>query len=298
MTPPLAPAVAGPALRPSTARRRPRQPSGDVRLSLPWWRLIAALSLLAGAAAVVGLVAADRIYGRETDLLFDAAVAQDLATALLVAPVTALLGVQARRGSFAACLCLPGCLAFLAYNYAIYAFSLQFGPLFLLWVSLLGMSAFALAGTLAATDLAAVRRRFACRPMPGTATSLILVATLFALLWLSEVVPDLLAGGRSRSADDWQVPTNPVHVLDLALFLPAVVGSGVLLLRRHALGYATAAGQLVWMALTCVPILLTPAVASARGDTASWAVVLPIGGLLVALLVLLRHVLRCAAHQT
>jgi hypothetical protein len=55
---------------------------------------------------------------------------------------------------------------------------------------------------------------------------LIAVAGLFASLWLGEIVPDLVAGGASRSASTWQVSTNPVHVLDLAFFLPAVAISG------------------------------------------------------------------------
>jgi hypothetical protein len=47
----------------------------------------------------------------------------------------------------------------------------------------------------------------------------------------------------------------------------AVFTSGVLLLRHHPLGDATttAAGQLAWLALTCLPILVTPFVANARG---------------------------------
>jgi hypothetical protein len=133
--------------------------------------------------------------------------------------------------------------------------------------------------------------------MPGPAWFLIGVATLFALLWLSEIVPNLLAGDPSRSARDWNVPTNPVHVLDLAFFLPAVIISGVLLLRRHPLGYATAAGQLVWLALTCVPILVTPLVADARGHAPAWAVTVPIGVLLLATLAVLGRLLRNTAPQ-
>jgi hypothetical protein len=56
------------------------------------------------------------------------------------------------------------------------------------------------------------------------------VAALFLLLWLSEILPDLLAGAPSRSAGDRNVPTNPVHVLDLAFFLPAVITTGPMLL--------------------------------------------------------------------
>lgn len=265
-----------------------------IRLPLQWWRLTALLSLLAGVAGAVGIVAADRVYSRETTLLFDVAGAQDLVTVVLVVPVTALLGMRARGGSLTAFLCLPGCLAFLAYNYAIYAFSIQFGPLFLLWVALLGLSVFALAGTLVTADLRAIEQRFAARAMAGPAWFLMVVAGLFALLWLSEIVPDLLAGGPSRSAEGWQIPTNPVHVLDLSVFLPGVLLSGLLLLRRHALGYATVAGQLVWLALTCVPILLTPVVSAVRGNAADWAVTGPVGALLVTITFVLLRVLHRA----
>jgi hypothetical protein len=85
------------------------------------------------------------------------------------------------------------------------------------------------------------------------------------LLWLREIVPDLLSRRPSTAAAQWDVPTSPVHVLDLAFFLPTAATSGVLLLRRHRRGYATAAAQLTWLALTCLPILVTPLVAYARG---------------------------------
>jgi hypothetical protein len=41
-------------------------------------------------------------------------------------------------------------------------------------------------------------------------------------------------------------------------------------------GYATAAGQLVFLALTCLPILITPLVAALRGHAPAWAVVIPV----------------------
>jgi len=100
------------------------------------------------------------------------------------------------------------------------------------------------------------------------------------------------SGNTTRSASDWNIPTNPVHVLDLAFFLPAVFTSGALLLRRHPLGYATATGQLAWLALTCLPILVTPFVANAHGHQPGWAVMLPIGILFVATLVVLGRLLR------
>ncbi|WP_460492605.1 hypothetical protein [Dactylosporangium cerinum] len=169
---------------------------------------------------------------------------------------------------------------------------MQFGPLFLLWTAVLGLATFALIGGVATLNVAAVEGRYAGRAMPLTAWLLIGVATLFAAIWLSEIIPDLAAGGSSRSATDWNVPTNPVHVLDLAFFLPAVAVSGVLLLRRHPLGYATAAGQLVFLALTCLPILVTPVVAALRGHDPAWAVVMPVGLVFATTTTVLTRTLR------
>lgn len=267
-----------------------------VRLGRPWLGLSTAAALLAAAGSVVGLAAGDRVYGGETDTFADAAAAQDVVGLTVVAPLLVVLGVAASRGSLRAYLGWTGCLAFTAYNYAIYAFSVGFGPLFLVWVAVLGLSVFALVGGLSTLPAEAVRTRFAARAMPVAAWFLIAVGGLFALLWLSEIVPDLLAGGPSRSAAAWDVPTNPVHVLDLALFLPAVVATGVLLLRRHPFGYATVVGQLVWLALTSLPILVTPFVAASRGHEPGWAVMVPIGVVLVAVLGVLGATLRHEPH--
>ena len=266
--------------------------SEPITLPALWAWLAFLVALLAAVASVVGLLAAGRIYGKETVTLADAATAQDIVTLLVVVPLLGLLSLRARRGSLAALLCVPGILAFTTYNYAIYAFSIHFGPLFLVWVAVLGLSIFALVGGLATADMSAITRRFAGRTMTVTAVFLIVVAGLFALLWLSEIVPDLLAGKPSHSANDWKVPTNPVHVLDLAFFLPAVITTGVLLRRRHPLGYATVAGQLVWLALTCSPILITPLVAAGRGHNAGWSVTIPIGIFLVAILAVLVQLLH------
>ena len=149
------------------------------------------VAALLAVGSVVGLVAAGGVYGNETAALADAAAAQDIVNLLLVAPLLVAGGVLASRGSLLAYFGWLGCVAFTAYNYAIYAFSVQFGPLFLVWVAVLGLSVFTLAGGLAALGAAAVKARFADRAMPVAAWFLIVVGVLFGLLWLSEIVPDL-----------------------------------------------------------------------------------------------------------
>jgi len=114
---------------------------------------------------------------------------------------------------------------------------------------------------------------------------LIVTAILFGLLWLSQDLPALLAGKAPQSVIDMSLPTNPVHILDLGFFLPAVIVTGVLLLRCRPLAYTMAPSLLVFLLLTGLPILLTPVVQAARGETAAWGVAIPIGTLTVTLLV-------------
>jgi len=271
-------------------------PGSPVGATQPWLGLALAAAGLAAAGNVVGLLAAHRIYGNETDVLADSSLAQDAVSLCLVVPLLLVLGLRAARGSTRAYVCWLGCLAFTAYSYAIYAFALHFGPLFLLWTAVLGLSFYALIGSLVRADATGVHGRLAGRGQGAMAWTLIAAATLFGAVWLREIVPDLLTGRASTSASTMLLPTNPVHVLDLALFLPAVLTSGVMLLRGKAFGHLTAPGLLVFLALTCVPVLVTPVVAVVRGYEPNWGVVGPLGLVLVLALAVLTRGLR--GHAT
>lgn len=86
------------------------------------------------------------------------------------------------------------CRSFTVCNYVIYTCSIPFGPLSPLWVAVLGMCLFALTGGLTTIDQRAVAESFASgRAVVVAAWSLIVVAVLSALLWVSEDVPALLA---------------------------------------------------------------------------------------------------------
>jgi hypothetical protein len=262
------------------------------RLPPVWARLSIATALIAATGSVIGLLQPDMIYGRETPVLFNAGIAQDLVNLFIVAPLMLILAIRAGQGSQRSWLCLIGFLAFTAYNCAIYAFSIHFGPLFLLWVAVLGLSVFAAAGSLAGLLRPGVGAVPVSQSARLPAWFLIALGVMFALLWLSQIVPDLLAGRPSTSAATWNVPTDPVHVLDLALFIPAVCASGVLLLRNHRRGYASAPGSLIFLGLTCLPILVIPFVTQARGETANWIILVPIGIIAAATLIVLWRLLR------
>lgn len=67
-----------------------------------------------------------------------------------------------------------------------------------------------------------MKERFAAPHLVGFAAYLLVVVSGgFALLWLSEDVPAIIDGSASHALSTSGLLTNPVHVLDLGLFLLA-----------------------------------------------------------------------------
>ncbi len=261
----------------------------------PWLRLSLATAVLGAIGSAIALLDVERFYGAETETFIDQAIAQDIVNLAIVLPLMAFFTWRALRGSTASFLVWLGFLTFTVYNYFIYTFSIHFGALFLLWVAVLGTSIFALVGGALSLDANAVANALDFRKERLTAGFLMLTAFLFAALWLSDIVPALVDGATPAAATDVNLPTNPVHVLDLAFFLPAVAIVGGSLWQRRALGYAAAPAMLVFLAITGLPILATVFVADARGNEPAWQLLGPIGvitALCIALTWVMVHRLR------
>ena len=262
------------------------------------WLWISILAVLLAALGSVIALAVERIYAPLTPAFFPQALAQDTANLALVAPAWLIFAALALRGSLRAYLLWLGVLVFTVYNYVIYTFSVPFGPLFPLWVAVFGLSIYSLIGGIAAADHRAVQASYTGgRATKVIAWALIVTAILFAFLWLSEDVPALLSGSTPQSLIDMAIPTNPVHILDLAFFLPGAFAVGVLLLKRRPLAYTLAPALVVFVILTGIPILITPFIQSARGMPAGWAVVPPIGVLTVIQLGLLAWLVSTIRSQ-
>ena len=66
--------------------------------------------------------------------------------------------------------------------------------------------------------------------------------------------------------------TNPVHVLDIAVFLPAMLIAGILLLRRRAAGYVLAPLVLGAAFAISLGIVVMQPVLAARGEDPAWGI--------------------------
>ncbi|NTW39876.1 MAG: hypothetical protein HGA44_08285 [Cellulomonadaceae bacterium] len=300
--PPTDPASSSPAARPATpvgprAASSPRV-ALDPQTARPWLVASAVAAVIALVGSLVALLDVAGTYGEETASFVDQAVAQDTVNLVVVAPATLVLTWLARRGSTRAGLLWLGVLTFTVYNYVIYTFSIHVGPLFLVWVAVLSLSLWSFVGGLRSVHVEAAASDLTAAPRRLVGWFLVVVAVLFTLLWLKDIVPAVLDGRVPTGAADLGLPSNPVHVLDLAIFLPAVLAVGRLVLLRRPAGVALAPVALVFLILTGLPILVTPLTTSLRGGDPVWAASGPVGVLTVAALVVLGLTLRRATAPT
>ena len=270
---------AGATRQPETGDEQMRR-----RTSL-WLWLSVPIAALAIVGSVVGIVFDHTIYSKATANWAAQSVGQDIAN-LVAFPTLLVLAFSAARGSLRAYLGWIGILVYSVYTYAIYTFDAHLGPLFLVWVGVFGLSIYALIGGLAALDPVRIKSRFTGLA-PIRFTSLLLVGTgsVFYLLWLSEIVPAMVSGTTPEALQEVGLPTNPVHVLDLGVFLPAVLAAGVLIAKRRAWGYVLTPVVLVAMVFLGLGIVSLMIVMAARGlDSA------PTVGVVIAALALLESV--------
>jgi len=217
--------------------------------------LIGGLAALAGAAGVLlrGDLATTlftTVRGERVDVLTGGiyrynglniaseGVGWDAVTLFLVVPALALSLPALWRESTRAKLFLVGILAYFLYQYAEYAFTLAYGPLFLLYVAIFALSLSAIALLVSTVDLgelaASVTPRFPHRAVVGLG---LFMAGLLALMWLPLIVrtaggevQDVLYGGT----------TLVVQAFDLGFLVPLGLFTAATVHRRLPVGFLLA----------------------------------------------------------
>lgn len=219
--------------------------------------------------------------------------AQDAVTLAVGLPVLLGFLAWARRGSRAGHLALCGAVAYLLVQYVMYLAMGTYNELFLPWVALVMLTFHALARLLLAVPPAEF---IVTGDSPGArrfvGSFLLVNGVLIALLWLSVVVPPLLAG-TLYPAGLAHFTTLIVQGFDLALFLPPSLLAGLWYLKREARGELLAPVYAVFLALQMQALLAKLAWMSAVGAAAGPALViipmLLLGAFAAAVLALRPH---------
>jgi hypothetical protein len=250
--------------------------------------------------ASLGGILIPSLYVRESSNWSAQAIGQDWMDLVLAVPWLTVTGVLAMRGSARALSLLAGGLLYTVYTFVIYALALHFNAMFLVYCAVLGLSFFGLSGI--AANLAAEGRAPARSAQPekiSTTTAglyLVTIGVLFAVAWLSEVVPAILWNNVPNSIAAAGTPTNPVYVIDLSVILPLHLIAGIALLRGRPVGSILAPVVLAFGVLMASSIAGMMLVMRARGVFVNLGVAT--GMVVIALMsgVVLAQLLRNTPH--
>lgn len=206
--------------------------------------------------ALVGLNL-NTIYSLETINWEAQAIAQDIFNAVILAPtilVSAVLSYQKRKWAYPVWV---GSLFYSIYTFSIYAFTIHFGLLFPVYVFVLGLSFYVVLFSLRQQHTKQFKDYF----RPGwinkfLAGLLIFFGGFFYIVWESEIFQSLNTSSVPASIVETDLLTNPVHVLDLAFLLPAMIISGILLWNKKTLGYLLAPAIMTTKILFTLTIVL------------------------------------------
>jgi len=133
----------------------------------------------------------------------------------------------------------------LAYSYAIYLVGWPQNRAFLLYCAAVTIAAAALLDGLLRIDAGRVAPAFAgLRRTRAVGWFLVAIGAAFTALWVVDLLPLLAGTGAPRNTGPGGIAFAP-YVLDLVVALPAVVATGVALVRSHPVAPALGAVVLV-----------------------------------------------------
>ena len=176
-------------------------------------------------------------------------IAQDYVTLFIGVPcllVGLYLGV---KGSIRGLFVLAGSLGYFLLTYLFYTAMAMYNELFLVYAALLACSFFAFILTLLSFDFPRLENTYTSRKtIHATGIFLVVNCSLIALLWLGSIIPPLLDGTLYPEGLQ-HYTTLIVQGFDLGLFLPIGFVSGILAIRRNALGYLFATIYVLFLCL-------------------------------------------------
>jgi hypothetical protein len=192
-----------------------------------------------------------QIYGQgwyryDTPIIAVGFRAADAVTLVLAIPLLVISTLLYQRGRLQGGLLLTGVLAYFLYNYGSMAVGAAYNNLFLAYVAIFSASLFGFVLALTSFDVQALPSHFsAALPRRGISIFLIVSGGILALVWLVlSVIPALLQNRAPFEVASYT--TFITGVVDIGIVAPALIVTGVLLLRRAPLGYLLATMMLVF----------------------------------------------------
>jgi hypothetical protein len=195
-------------------------------------------------------------YFRETTYWLVQCVGQDISNLFFIAPILFVSALYSAKGSRIAKIIWIGAMITNIYSYVIYCFAVHFNYLFLIYCIILGLSNFSVIYFF----VNYLKEDFKSWFIEGVPTKfigifLIFLSIMFFFLWLLEDLPAVLINNVPESIINNGLITNPVHVLDYAFYLPLMVISGFMLVKKKIPAYLLAPMMIVFAIITNINII-------------------------------------------
>jgi hypothetical protein len=176
------------------------------------------------------------LYAHESVSMAAQGVGMDLVTLLVGVPALLLVSYLAARGSVRGKLLRIGVFWYFTYSYLVILFGVTFNAFFLIYVALFSASLLGLILSILSMDTAGLPAHFSSRFARRTVAWVVMgVSVMFALLWLSRILPALISGTPPVGLESYT--TLSVQAADLGVVIPMSILASLLLLRRQAVGY-------------------------------------------------------------
>ncbi|CAN5366924.1 hypothetical protein BH10BAC4_BH10BAC4_25050 [soil metagenome] len=252
---------------------------------IPSWLIpvsAVALTLLIAFVSLTGIFV-DDFYGRETINWQLQSGGQDIFNLLVIAPLLVICAMNHKRNRGFTTMLFLGILIYNVYSFIIYAFDLHFNRIFLAYCLVVCISLYTLLYILFVylnQPMNASNRKH--YPFKITGAYFLLTSVLFGGLWMSEIIPAVISNTLPMNLAVVNLPTNPVHVLDLSIILPGIFVTGIMLLRKDGVAFLMAPVFLIFIALMDTTIALLSVILKVQGEDGSFYVA---GGMVLLALI-------------
>ena len=221
--------------------------------------LCLAIALVAGTAAAIGVFArgdgttaaavsirgehfdytTTGVYAYNAERVVAEGVGWDVVTLVFAVPALLLALPGIGRGSLRARLFAVGILAYLFYQYLMYAVFWALGPLFPVFILLFASSAVAIAWIVSTIDVASLPVHATSRfPRRAMAAFCLAIALLLLGMWVPRIATGL--SGDPAGAALLGMPTLTVQAMDLGMIVPLALATGFMIWRARPWGYLLA----------------------------------------------------------
>jgi len=195
-------------------------------------------------------------YAKETSAWYAQTIGQDFSNLFVVAPLLFFSSFFASKGSRVGILIWLGAMITNIYSFVIYCFALHFNSLFLFYCVILGLSIYSVLYFFYRNIKVSFKSWFGkLVPVKSVGIFLIMIALVFAMVWLSDALPAILTDKTPESITKAGLLSNPVHALDFSFYLPLMILAGVLLIKKRSIGYILAPPMILFAAMTAMNIV-------------------------------------------